>query len=137
MLMPLASAPMADPSGPFADPLQVAILFISEPQDPPLLENEMFLRQLGAMRLADTERQVWELAAVDLAVREKDISDDWVVVSFSEKLAEWLSLQRPRLNLIKTYSPAECAQRPALKRQVWDDLKRAMEKAGLSSRLQS
>lgn len=116
---------------------QVKLLFLAEPMDTPLLEREIFQRMLTAMRIETNEYLVWEVSPVDLTTLEKEISNDWIVVSFSKKLADWLSMQRPRLSQVTTPHPAECEREPHLKRQVWDDLKRALEKAGLSARLQS
>jgi hypothetical protein len=115
----------------------VRILFLAEPQETPLSQREIFQKMVAAMKVKRDEIQVWEISAVDLATREKDISPDWIVVSFSRKLSDWLAAQRPRLILLTTYHPQACESDPSLKRPVWETLKTALEKSGLSTRLQS
>lgn len=119
------------------DPASMKILFLIEPGASPLSEFDLFLKMRAAMKLLPSESRIWEIDAVDLAVRENEISNDWVVVAFSKRLADYLRTQRPRLSMIETVSPFQVEKEPKFKRQVWDDLKQALEKAGLTSRLQS
>ena len=118
-------------------PADVKILFLAEPASPSLLEMEIFQKMLIAMKLEPTDFFVWEIATIDLAVKEKEIGPDTVVVSFSKKISEFLSQQRSKLEQITTPHPSEVEKNPKLKRQVWEDLKTALEKSGLSTRLQS
>lgn len=134
---PISAAADDAPTDRAADPASTRILFLAEPLEVPLAEREIFQKMLTAMRLQPAEYQVWETSAVDLATREKEIGADWILVCFSKKLADWLALQRPRLSQVTTPHPADCERDPRLKRRVWDDLKRTLEKAGLSARLQS
>jgi len=115
----------------------IRILFLAEPRTPALGELEIFQKMLAAMKLEVSEFQIWEITGVDLAVREKEISSEWVVVCFSPKLSRWLCAQRRELTLITTPHPLECLQEPGLKRQVWVDLQEALEKSGLGPRLRS
>ena len=115
----------------------VKILFLAEPGVPSLGELEIFQRMLSAMKLDPDEYYVWEVSTLDLATQEKEIADHTVIVSFSKKISEFLAHQRSRLEQITTFHPLEVEKNPKLKRQVWEDLKSAMEKSGLSARLQS
>jgi hypothetical protein len=111
------------------------LLFLGLQEKTPLLELEIFQKMLLAMKLEFGEFAVWEMPVLELSTREKQIPAGIVVVSFAPAITEFLQQQRPKLQLISTHHPLECLEKPQLKKQVWEDLKKALSEAGLSNRL--
>lgn len=121
------------------------ILFLSEPRQAKsgldsgsglsILELPVFEKMRQAMKLADFESKVMELSPAELALYERQIPECLVVVSFSEKHSHYLKLQRPDLVVINTVHPMSFEGLPQLKKQAWEDLRLAMEKAGILGRL--
>lgn len=124
------------------------ILFLSEPPPPrrvnsssgsdlllSILDIPVFEKMRQAMRLVDSESKVIELSPAELALYEKQIPECMVVVSFSDKHSHYLKLQRPDLVVINTVHPMSFSDSPQLKKQAWEDLRLAMDKAGILERL--
>ncbi|MFN7728358.1 MAG: hypothetical protein ACK5P7_04305 [Bdellovibrio sp.] len=111
------------------------LLFLGLQESTPLLELGIFQKMLLAMKLEFGEFAVWEMSVLELSTQEKQIPSGIVVVSFAPAITEFLRQQRPQLQLISTSHPLACLEKPQLKKQVWEDLKKALSDAGLSDRL--